>query len=108
MLFDLVTICLLAPGLAMPEGCRSKKGIPMTDVPIIAKKGGFRVDVEEGKTYFWCACGRSKSQPFCDGSHKDTSFSPVKYVAEESKAVNFCGCKHTKKQPICDFTHYKI
>ncbi len=77
----------------------------MTDAPIIAKKGPYPTEVEEGKTYFWCACGRSKNQPFCDGSHKDTGISPVKYVAEKTGKVGFCGCKQTKNQPRCDGSH---
>jgi CDGSH-type Zn-finger protein len=79
----------------------------MTD-PQIAQKAPFKVEVEAGKTYFWCACGRSRKQPFCDGSHKDTGFNPVKFVAQETKAVFFCGCKHTKKAPLCDGTHSKL
>ncbi len=67
----------------------------------------YAVDVEAGKSYFWCACGRSKSQPFCDGSHKGTDFSPVKFTAEESKTVYFCGCKQTKNPPLCDGSHKK-
>jgi CDGSH-type Zn-finger protein len=80
----------------------------MTDTPQIAQKGPFPVEVEEGKSYFWCACGRSKNQPFCDGSHKETSFSPVKYTAEASKKVFFCGCKHSANKPLCDGTHNKL
>lgn len=80
----------------------------MTDTPEIAQKEPYAVEVEEGKSYFWCACGRSKSQPFCDGSHKGTAFSPVKYTAEASKKVFFCGCKHTANQPLCDGTHNKL
>ena len=79
----------------------------MTD-PQIAQKAPFKVEVEAGKTYFWCACGRSRKQPFCDGSHKDTGFSPVKFEAKETKAVFFCGCKHSKKAPLCDGTHSKL
>ncbi len=80
----------------------------MTDTPIIAQKGPFAVEVEEGKTYFWCACGRSQKQPFCDGSHKETGFSPVKYTAEASKKVFFCGCKQTARAPLCDGSHNKL
>lgn len=65
----------------------------------------FGIDVEEGKSYFWCACGESKNQPFCDGSHKGSDFVPVKYEATESKKVFFCGCKSSKNQPLCDGSH---
>ncbi len=73
--------------------------------PHIAQKGPFAVEVEAGKRYLWCACGRSRTQPFCDGSHKDTAFSPVTYVAEQSGTVYFCGCKHSGHKPLCDGTH---
>ena len=74
----------------------------------IAKKGPFGVVVEKGKTYSWGACGRSASQPFCDGSHKGTSFEPVKYVAEDDVMVAFCGCKRSSHAPRCDDTHIAI
>ncbi len=80
----------------------------MTDAPIIAKKGPFPVEVTEGKNYFWCACGRSKNQPFCDGSHKDTGITPVKYTATKTGKVFFCGCKQSAKAPLCDGSHNKI
>jgi len=67
----------------------------------------YGVNVEKGKDYYWCACGQSKSQPFCDGSHKGTNFSPVKYQAGESETVYFCGCKQTASQPLCDGSHAK-
>ncbi len=72
---------------------------------IIAQKAPFPVDVEAGKKYFWCACGRSKAQPFCDGSHKDTGITPLAYEASKSRTVYFCGCKRTGKSPLCDGTH---
>ncbi|WP_171168872.1 CDGSH iron-sulfur domain-containing protein [Ruegeria sp. HKCCA0370] len=77
----------------------------MSNAPIIARKSPFPVEVVEGKTYFWCACGKSSRQPFCDGSHKGTGSEPVKYTAESSKKVFFCGCKHSTKPPLCDGTH---
>ena len=61
--------------------------------------------VEEGKSYFWCTCGKSSKQPFCDGSHKGTEFTPLAYKAEESKKVFFCTCKQTDDQPLCDGSH---
>ena len=72
---------------------------------IITQKAPYPVEVEAGKDYYWCACGRSSKQPFCDGSHKDTGMAPVKYTAEKTGTVYFCGCKHTKKAPLCDGTH---
>ena len=65
----------------------------------------YGVEVETGKSYFWCACGESNSQPFCDGSHKGTDFTPVKYEAKESRKIYFCGCKSTASQPMCDGSH---
>mmetsp|Transcript_50137 Transcript_50137/g.122361 ORF Transcript_50137/g.122361 Transcript_50137/m.122361 type:complete len:128 (+) Transcript_50137:34-417(+) len=64
--------------------------------------------VEAGKTYSWCSCGRSKKQPFCDGSHKGTDFVPLKYVAEKTGKVKFCMCKSTNSQPICDASHLRV
>ncbi|MEH7827365.1 CDGSH iron-sulfur domain-containing protein [Gemmobacter denitrificans] len=77
----------------------------MTDTPEIAQKAPFKVELEEGKTYFWCSCGRSQKQPYCDGSHKGTSLSPVKFVAEATKTAFLCGCKHSAKSPFCDGAH---
>ena len=63
--------------------------------------------MEEGKSYYWCSCGQSKKQPFCDGSHKGTEFTPVAYKAEETKKMFFCACKQTNNQPFCDGSHNK-
>lgn len=73
--------------------------------PVIAMKHPMSTLLEEGKTYFWCSCGRSDTQPFCDGSHKETAFSPIKHSAALSTRVNFCGCKLTQTPPFCDGTH---
>ena len=76
--------------------------------PIIAQKSPYSVAVESGKTYFWCACGMSAKQPFCDGTHMPTEFAPVKWKASESKTVHFCGCKHSTKFPLCDGSHQSL
>jgi len=78
------------------------------DAPIPAQKAPYSFTVEAGRRYFWCACGQSKNQPFCDGSHKGSEFSPVKYDATETKTVFFCGCKHTGGKPFCDGTHKSL
>ena len=75
---------------------------------IIAQKSPLVAELNAGKSYFWCACGRSKSQPFCDGSHKGTGFSPVEFEATESEKVFFCCCKRTSNPPFCDGTHNSI
>ncbi|KAL6064449.1 CDGSH iron-sulfur domain-containing protein 3, mitochondrial [Balamuthia mandrillaris] len=81
-----------------------------TRLPVVAQKSPFKVEVEAGKTYYWCTCGRSKNQPFCDGSHsaEETGMSPMAWTAPESKTVWLCGCKSTKKAPFCDGSHSKI
>ena len=80
----------------------------MMENAIVAARQPFNVDVEAGKTYFWCACGRSRNQPFCDGSHKGTGLSPTLYKADKTKTVWFCGCKQTKSRPMCDGTHKSL
>ena len=76
--------------------------------PVSPQKSPYKVTAEEDKTYFWCACGLSKKQPFCDGSHKkDGKYKSIKYLAEESKEMYFCGCTMTKHPPFCDGSHSK-
>ena len=75
-----------------------KKGIRAGEAPI-------GVDVEEGKSYYWCTCGKSSKQPFCDGSHNGSEFAPLTYKAEQSKKVWFCTFKQTNDQPLCDGSH---
>jgi len=77
----------------------------MTDAPKIAQPNPIPVEVEAGKSYFWCSCGQSANQPFCDGSHKGSDFTPLKYTAEADRKVFFCGCKHTSNAPLCDGSH---
>ena len=76
----------------------------MTD-PVVASKTPYGVDVEAGKSYWWCACGKSAKQPFCDGSHKGGPFTPVEHRAAGTGKVWFCGCKHSHARPLCDGTH---
>jgi mannose-6-phosphate isomerase-like protein (cupin superfamily) len=76
--------------------------------PTIAQRKPCLVRVEEGKTYFWCACGLSSTQPFCDGSHKTTAFTPLKWVADGSTEKLFCACKQTGDQPFCDGSHNQL
>jgi len=75
--------------------------------PTIAQKGPYGKGLEAGK-YFWCACGLSKNQPFCDASHKGTEFKSVIFELESAKTVWLCGCKHTENKPFCDGTHKRI
>ena len=74
------------------------KGKRSADTPI-------GINVLEGNSYYWCTCGLSKKQPFCDGSHKGTTFKPLLFKAEQSKKVFFCTCKQTNDQPMCDGSH---
>ena len=76
--------------------------------PESPQKAPYAVDVTEGETYYWCACGKSNKQPFCDGSHKDSDFTPVAFTAEKSEKVYFCGCKKTANPPLCDGTHNSL
>jgi mannose-6-phosphate isomerase-like protein (cupin superfamily)/CDGSH-type Zn-finger protein len=79
------------------------------NAPVVAPPKPHLVTVRAGRTYFWCACGRSAKQPFCDGSHQGTEFNPVKFVAgAQDEELLFCGCKHTRDQPFCDGAHTNL
>ncbi|XP_063815765.1 CDGSH iron-sulfur domain-containing protein 3, mitochondrial [Pseudophryne corroboree] len=75
--------------------------------PVIAAKHPFQVELKAGKLYPWCSCGRSKKQPFCDGSHRKAApgLSPLRFTPTEDKKMWLCGCKQTKTPPYCDGTH---
>lgn len=75
--------------------------------PEIPQKAPYALELEPG-TYWWCACGRSKKQPFCDGSHQGTEFSPHELKITESKKVWLCGCKHSANKPYCDGSHKNL
>ena len=75
--------------------------------PDIAQKAPYAVELEAG-TYWWCACGRSKNQPFCDDSHKGTEFAPLKIELSQAKKVAWCCCKHSAGKPFCDGSHNKL
>ena len=76
--------------------------------PIPARLEPYEAQLEAGKTYAWCACGRSNAQPYCDGSHSGTGLMPHVFKAEKTETVYFCGCKATAKQPFCDGSHAAI
>jgi CDGSH-type Zn-finger protein len=77
------------------------------DQPEIARKSPYVLDLAPG-TYWWCSCGKSQNQPFCDGSHKDTGFTPVKIELSGPTQVALCGCKHSKNPPYCDGSHKQL
>ena len=82
--------------------------MPADTEAVVAQSSPYEVELEAGKTYAWCACGRSANQPFCDGSHTVTELRPVVFKAEKDEKVWLCGCKQTANQPRCDGTHNRL
>lgn len=76
--------------------------------PMIADNNPVKTSLEAGKEYMFCTCGRSKTQPFCDGSHKGTSFTPLAFTAKATTQKWLCACKHTKNPPYCDGSHQRF
>jgi CDGSH iron-sulfur domain-containing protein 3 len=82
--------------------------------PKVTDKSPIEVEVKAGVTYYWCACGKSSTEPFCDGSHKCTDFAPLAFTAEKDETITVCNtfflctCKQTKTPPYCDKTHKKF
>ncbi len=79
----------------------------MSEQPVVASKKPAVMKIEAGE-YWWCSCGKSKDQPFCDGSHKGSSFTPKKVVIEETRNVAFCNCKHSANGAMCDGSHSSL
>ncbi|MGE5539892.1 MAG: CDGSH iron-sulfur domain-containing protein [Gemmatimonas sp.] len=73
--------------------------------PLMPRDNYYEVDVEADKEYWWCSCGRSQTQPFCDGSHKGTEFKPKAFKVSAPLTLYLCGCKRTTDAPYCDGTH---
>ncbi len=78
------------------------------DKPVVAGKSPIPVELKKGETYYWCTCGRSSSQPFCNGAHQGTSFEPMAFTAEKDETAYLCACKHTKNPPYCDGSHLNL
>ena len=80
----------------------------MSSEPKIGGREPVLVELVAGETYWWCACGRSKNQPFCDGSHETTAFTPIEWTPERDRRVLLCACKRTGNAPLCDGSHAKL
>lgn len=97
----------LRPAAPLQRTFASQPLLRLHDEPLLGPLRPVRVAVDEGATYRWCACGRSSTQPWCDGAaHKATSIRPVVFVAPKTGLVSLCGCKATRsRRPYCDGSH---
>ncbi len=73
--------------------------------PVSPQMAPYAVEVKAGETYYWCSCGKSAEQPFCDGSHQGSNFQPIAYTADSDGTVHFCGCKKSANGALCDGSH---
>lgn len=80
----------------------------IVDKSKIYQKSPIPVELKKGETYYWCTCGKSTHQPFCDGAHVGTSFTPLEFKAEKDGTAYLCACKHTKNPPYCDGSHKNL
>lgn len=102
-------MCVRAVGFfTIDAGKRLREVHIMESQRKVAAKSPVKVELEAGKDYWFCTCGHSSDQPFCDGSHKGTGFAPKKFTAEVSGPAFFCQCKHTENAPYCDGTHKSL
>ena len=76
--------------------------------PVVAQKSPIKQELEAGQSYFWCSCGYSEKQPYCNGAHKEHGMAPMKVDSDKDQTVFFCGCKQTKTPPYCDGTHSSL
>ena len=100
----------LLPSLLSRSSSTASSAPPLFHDPVVRALAPLRVEVEEGRTYFWCACGRTKSEPWCDGSHKATTIRPVKWVAPKSGIAGVCACRATRRpgRVLCDGAHAAV
>jgi len=101
---------LIATRLQLRSVCGSARQLSSTVAmdplkPVVAATAPIPVDVVAGKSYFWCTCGRSRRQPFCDGAHKVVQLKPMKYTALKTETLLFCACKASGNSPLCDGSH---
>lgn len=78
------------------------------DKPKIAATEPIAIQLKQGETYYYCTCGRTGNQPFCDGSHEGTKFEPLKFEATIDGTSHLCMCRHSKNPPYCDGSHEKL